>query len=916
MAPHALVWPTGACLSSLLWLVLRRHHDAPLLPPRSLMYSLIAVVAFSMTPGARLLSRGSRPLLQQKRVWSVLLAVTCLALRAKWYQLQKKRRALAVLHRAIAQHRVPSDTDWHRFWTPIDCAAWLLGQEVLSLGDAGRLVNTGIDWRTLSAAESSRRALQEAGLSEKQIKDVRSRVEERACEAFPQTNSTSWRCGASRVDITGPVAEVGMMGYAKHSQVATGLLQRLYARAFCFALGDGSAHAVVVICDLAYMPQAVSVEVSLRLQTSRCAGRYGEANILLCATHTHCAPGGLSCYGLYSLHPPLRGFDELHFERVVSGIVTAIEEADSKLAPAILHLAAGEVEDASVNRSPAAYRCNPEEEREKYGSDVDKVMTVLRIDSEQGVPIGMVTWFAVHPTSMSNLCTLINGDNKGCAALDVEKQMRKTTPDFVAGFANAAQGDVSPNVWGAREGDPEHDLLRLRSNASLQAQAALKLWQNAQNSEAISAQLRVAHRFVDFSNVQIKGDFQRETADGVPPRTCRGCIGMSFCGGAVLDGPSFVLELAPPGIVFDSRKHPTLHPDLQRMQKEKRVVLPSGVLRLTPEVLPLQVIALGGLLVLGVPFETTTMAGRRLVAAASGVFASSSSDKMGPNRCVIAGLSNAYCGYMTTKEEYAAQHYEGASTHFGPNQLGACIQHMCELTVAVAENNQNGITMCDPGPRPPAPPPIPSLAAGVVWDNLPYVPMNVKFGAVRKGHDAKRQYWAGHDVVEVRFWGGHPKNGCQPGPRGSFVEVQVKEFSDDTGTEAMIHQSSLGSCESPDTVLTTSSLTSTPSFKYSWKVVLNDNDIDTEFEWFRIPIDCSEVVARWRVSSSTPSGIYRVVVYGDYKSGWTGITWPYQGASRSFRVINPGDSPKSLPAPASASMLPCHDAKEGALSST
>ena len=30
-----------------------------------------------------------------------------------------------------------------------------------------------------------------------------------------------------------------------------------------------------------------------------------------------------------------------------------------------------------------------------------------------------------------------------------------------------------------------------------------------------------------------------------------------------------------------------------------------------------------------------------------------------PVSCVIAGLSNAYCGYLTTREEYSLQWYEG-----------------------------------------------------------------------------------------------------------------------------------------------------------------------------------------------------------------------------------------------------------------
>ena len=62
------------------------------------------------------------------------------------------------------------------------------------------------------------------------------------------------------------------------------------------------------------------------------------------------------------------------------------------------------------------------------------------------------------------------------------------------------------------------------------------------------------------------------------------------------------------------------------------------------------------------------MAGRRLKAllraraAAAGV-----ADAV----VVVAGLSNEYADYTTTREEYSVQRYEGASTIYGPHQLDA-----------------------------------------------------------------------------------------------------------------------------------------------------------------------------------------------------------------------------------------------------
>lgn len=101
--------------------------------------------------------------------------------------------------------------------------------------------------------------------------------------------------------------------------------------------------------------------------------------------------------------------------------------------------------DASINRSPTAYLANPQEERAqlvtfnapnkvntmthmilpktRYETDTDKQMYVLKLVSTDGTPIGMISWFAVHGTSMNNTNRLISGDNKGYAAQLFEKQM-------------------------------------------------------------------------------------------------------------------------------------------------------------------------------------------------------------------------------------------------------------------------------------------------------------------------------------------------------------------------------------------------------------------------------------------------------------------------------------------------------------
>lgn len=87
-----------------------------------------------------------------------------------------------------------------------------------------------------------------------------------------------------------------------------------------------------------------------------------------------------------------------------------------------------------------------------------------------------------------------------------------------------------------------------------------------------------------------------------------------------------------------------------------RVIPPSSF----PSVLPIQAVRLGALLVLGLPFEITVEAGRRIEAAVR--------DAVGPGieRVAVSSLANEQFCYLTTPAEYALQRYEGGNTLYGP----------------------------------------------------------------------------------------------------------------------------------------------------------------------------------------------------------------------------------------------------------
>lgn len=655
-------------------------------------------------------------------------------------------------------------------------------------------------------------------------------MQEGAALTGPCAGNTSFQIGSGIYDITGPAAELGMMGYAMIDQKTAGIHQRLRARAFVISSPCNGKRVAFVSADLGQIFQGVKQQVVERLQT-----KYGtlftDANVLLSATHTHSGPGGFSHYALYNL--TILGYDQQNFEAIVDGIVQAIIQANTNLANGSIRINSGDLLNASINRSPDAYLLNPAAERSQYAYDTDKKMTMLRLQTTDGTEVGALNWFAVHGTSMGNDNLLISGDNKGYASYLFEKAKGTNylgSKTFVAAFAQSNEGDVTPNIYGGTNGGGANDFESTELAGNKQYTLAKSLYDGA--TQLLTGAVDYRHTYVKMDAVPVAPQY----TDGASHNTCTAAIGISMIAGAE-DGPGFGEEGDTCADIHDLWSAFACAVTTTPCQGEKPIVLETGSQTpypWTPEVLPLQVVTLGNLALVAVPFEMTTMAGRRLRQAVLTQLA-----PMGVDQVVIAGLANAYAGYMTTREEYAKQDYEGASTHFGPWQLAAVQQETEKLAVAL----RNGTTVAaGPTPRDLRNNQT-TLQTGVVFDDKP---LWVDFGSVDT--DAKASYTRGQ-TVSVRFWGGHPKNNLHR--QGSFLQVQRK-----SGT--------------------------------SWVTVAYDWDWETKYKWERnncVPtLACSYVTTEWKIPSTATSGTYRIRHDGDWKSGWDGVIRPYTGYSREFTV--------------------------------
>jgi len=572
--------------------------------------------------------------------------------------------------------------------------------------------------------------------------------------------------GRGSADITGPLVGMRMLGYVRPDQIDEGLHLRQFARTFIVADRAGQRRLAIVTTDLQSVTHSLYLSV-LDAVRAKLGDAYGLDNTVIAATHTHAVPAGYWHYGAdTSLGSP---FYQEHFDALVRGIADSIVAAHQDLRPGHIYVAEGEVEGGGFQRSRDAYMQNPESERQSYAKDVDDQMTLLSFTVD-GRPVGLLNWHAVHPTSMNFYNKLISSDNKGYAAYAVEKKHNPNhdapsngdqhKPErFVAAFAQANCGDVTPNSKLQGEGPGKDDADSTRIIGGRMAQAAERLLTAA--DEEISGPIDYRQAYVDFGHLTVGDDFTHAGDQSTSPAA----YGYSFAAGSTEDGggqPIFREGMTKQEPFIDilakaSLPLPTASPEMRRGHLPKPILLALGATTPPsfPEVLPVGVARIGQLAIVTGPAEFTTMSGRRFRQAVKQALP-------GVKYVVVAGYANDYAGYVATQEEYQIQHYEGAATLYGPWTQAAYQQEFSRLAGDLAAGRKSETH--------DAPPDVRGMVRPTPLET-PYdrVPPAAKFGDAVGELEAV--YKAG-DTVKAEFFTGNPLNGYKPERQYARIERQ------------------------------------------------------------------------------------------------------------------------------------------------
>jgi neutral ceramidase len=529
--------------------------------------------------------------------------------------------------------------------------------------------------------------------------------------------------GAAKREITAFQKGIGMMGYGMAFNTVEDIETPLYTRAYHFHHVESGKNAVLVVSEMCFVTASVKRGVMKKLERKHPELGLKEENVLLSAQHTHSGPGGYSHYGLYNVTIP--GFVPPVYHAIVDGIVEAIVAAAACARPAQLRLACGEFpEDVPVafNRSIRPYLANPEAKkisRDQTHLAINREMSYLRIDGLDGKAIGAINWFGVHTTSVHNDNHSVCWDNKGYAADFMERDLREKEDhaDFIGAFAQGPSGDVTPNyIWDKKKkwtrGQFEDDFESARFNGRLQYKQALHLHHLAAEGHVLADSLDYGLLHANFAHVQCDPAFANGRTDA---RTAPACHGVAFFAGTT-EGPGMPKPVALAATFLSQlvkvyelgtnflRKKPRRQAIKQKYKihgkkailieaGERRVLGTSDVKNLivpaaaddtirnfkrlhpqgwdedkpwVPHVLPLQILLLGDLAIVAVPAEPTTIAAQRIQQTVM-----DSLRTRGIHKVIIAPYSNAYCGYITTYEEYQHQNYEGGHTVFGQWSLAA-----------------------------------------------------------------------------------------------------------------------------------------------------------------------------------------------------------------------------------------------------
>jgi hypothetical protein len=219
-------------------------------------------------------------------------------------------------------------------------------------------------------------------------------------------------------EIITPELGCPLAGFDARKGVATGVHDDLFSRAL--VLDDGTTKIALVSVEVLGLSRSFSDRV--RDDIERRTG-IPVRNVVLSATHTHCAPVTLNHF--FNQGQPL---DEAYLDRLAAGIVGSTVRANEERKPARVRSGFVDVTGIAVNR------------RTESGLPVDDTAGVIAIDDRDGKAAAVAIFYACHTTTLGPDTLEITAD---FPYYTIKRLKEKLGADVEVMYFNGAEGDLS-----------------------------------------------------------------------------------------------------------------------------------------------------------------------------------------------------------------------------------------------------------------------------------------------------------------------------------------------------------------------------------------------------------------------------------------------------------------------------------------
>jgi len=651
-------------------------------------------------------------------------------------------------------------------------------------------------------------------------------------------------------------------------------------------LDNGDQAIVMVKTDAIYAYEGIVEALEERLSTETGEDLYGR--VTFSVNHSHAAPANFDKGMTWFLGGDR--FNQEVFDRLVDQLTDISLDAYDSRQPAAIGI--GQAKDWDPDDRVYSDR-RPENDDMEFFSDVpvgpykDPNLTVLRVDTAAGDPIGLFYAFGMHGTSLGGSNAMWSTEAPGHTEYALLERFEQP---IVVGAMQHGGGDASPR-------GVDREYARLESVGTLAADAIYALWEVTPTStdaiilETVTQAVPTARDEIRVTrggtvdwyyapyDPEMLPDEQIYGPDGEvlsPIDEFNTEFGGAFCGDETPLIPGYdvgsdtypyssCVDVGTIGNViatfFDLGEAQL--PLAESLRATTTASMWSGVTVRKPDGSVVQDDVLWGFF----PGETT--------AVYTEAFRQRAESQLGITTAIPIGYSQDHEGYLMITEDWLAGGYEPNINIWGPLQGEHILEHVLDMSGTLLLTNDVAEPMDPDGlytnsvydleilpPRPPEQTPT----AGTLVDSLPeylWTPLHEDLAIVA---DAADEVPRVQGSVQLVWEGGDPGV--------DTPEVVLERFDESTGNWAEVTTNTgIPVTDALPDIL----LAHTPDPLYPW-------DIAQTHVWWA----GWQAVAHGADRGALPTGTYRLHVYGKTYAGgageWPWPSDPYEVTSNEFTV--------------------------------